>query len=197
MDATIFPNISPASPDGETFSLEDSDDIVGMARQIVDGHHIGALATIDESGFPHVRWMSTLSCDDFPRIVTLTAPNSQKVRHIRRNPSVNWMFSNRNLTLVLNLVGHARILEDTRSIKRAWRAAKDKSHAFFLTNFSGKPGMVVIETMVERLDCTIPESGFKFSKVIHPAPADRPAKAEPVTMERTPPFVHCRELTPT
>ena len=170
---------NPPDPDtGDSFSLEDSDDIVGVAKQIIDGHHIGVLTTVDEHGESHSRWMATLAFDEFPKIITLTSAHSRKVAQINRHPRVHWMFSNHDLTLILNLSGEARVTSDPGTIKRAWKNVKDKSRAFFLNNFNGKP--VVIETTVDLIECTIPNSNFQLTEKVAaelPAPAGNASRS--------------------
>ncbi|MGH8048144.1 MAG: pyridoxamine 5'-phosphate oxidase family protein [Chthoniobacterales bacterium] len=145
-----------------SFDMEDSEDFIGLAEQLMDGHHAGILTTVDEKYRPHSRWMGTMSFREFPRFHAITSPQSAKVRHIERQPHVEWMLSNQDLTLVLNLSGVAHILRDAASIKRTWKAIGDKSHAFFLNSFNEKPGFVVIETTVERIECTVPRSNIKW-----------------------------------
>ena len=149
--------------DSDSFDIEDSEDIIGLARTLVDGSHIGLLCTVNLEGKPEVRWMSTLSFDGFPIFHTLTGPESRKVREIKEHPDVNWMFSNHDLSLILNLIGKARVLTDTPTLKRIWKQIEDKSHLYFLNQYSKGPGFVVIETKVEEIECTSPKNGFRFA----------------------------------
>jgi len=149
--------------DSDSFDIEDSEDIIGLARTLVDGSHIGLLCTVNLEGKPEVRWMSTLSFDGFPVFHTLTAPDSRKVREVKAHPDVNWMFSNHDRSLILNLIGKARIITDTPMLKRVWKHVEDKSHAYFLNQYAKGPGFVVIETTVEEIECTSPKNGFRFA----------------------------------
>jgi general stress protein 26 len=147
----------------ETFSLEDSDDIENIAKHLIDGNHPGVLTTVDSIGRPHARWMSTLAFKDFPRIYTLTGPASRKIADIMVHPLVNWMFSNQDLTLILNLSGHAHVVSDMSEIKRVWASIEDKSHAYFLKNFGGSGGCAVLQTTVDKIECCIPQSNLSWS----------------------------------
>lgn len=147
----------------ESFSLEDSDDLIGVIKNLIDGNHPGLLATVDEKNRPHARWMATFAFEQFPHIYTLTAPKSRKLAHIAFNPSVEWVFSNQDLSLILTLSGTARVLTETAAIKKAWRMVEDKSHAYFLNNFNEKPGFAVLETTVTEIACCIPQSGFRWA----------------------------------
>ena len=155
-------NIGPEI-DSESFDIEDSEDIIGLAKTLVNGRHAGILSTVDESGRPQVRWMSTLDFNKFPVFFTLTAPDSRKVDQIRLHPAVNWMFFNHDLSLILNLIGHARVLTEARTCKRIWKQVEDKSHAYFLKQYSGNSDFVVIETKVEAIECSSPQNGLRFN----------------------------------
>jgi general stress protein 26 len=146
----------------ETYDIEDSADILGIAKGLVNGQHPGILCTVDGNGIPHVRWMSTLNFDEFPIFHTLTAPHSRKVIEIKEHPDVTWMFFNQDMTLVLNLTGTARVLTDPRTCKRIWKKVEDKSHAYFLDQFGKTEGFVVVETKVDRIECTNPKSSLRF-----------------------------------
>ena len=144
-----------------TFDLEDSEDLLGLARSLINGHHPGILATVDPAGQPHLRWMSTLAFGEFPVFYTLTAANARKVAHIRANPQVNWMFYNKDLSFILNLHGRAHILDDPAMLKQVWRSVEDKTHTYFLNEYSHRPGFVAIETQVDSVECTSPASGLR------------------------------------
>ena len=155
-------NIAPVI-DSDSFDIEDSEDIIGLAKSLVNGSHAGILATVDQHGKPEVRWMATLSFEEFPVFHTLTAPDSRKVEQLKLHPDVNWMFSNHDLSLILNLIGRARVLTDTPTLKRVWKQIEDKSHAYFLKQYAKGPGFVVIETTVESIECASPKNALRFS----------------------------------
>lgn len=147
----------------ESFEIEDSDDILGIARQLVDGNHPGILATVDEHGKPAVRWMATLAFDEFPIFHTLTRPDSRKVTQLKMHPEVNWMFFNRDRSLILNLIGTARVLTDVPTLKRIWKKIVDKSLPYFLDQYGKGPGYVVIESTIHSIECTSPQSSLRFA----------------------------------
>jgi general stress protein 26 len=148
--------------DSESFDIEDSADILGLARTLVNGHHAGILATVDHEGKPEVRWMSTLAFDEFPVFHTLTAPTSRKVQQIKERPDVNWMFFNQDRTMILNLIGKARVITDTKTLKAIWKRVQDKSLTYFLDRYAKGLGFVAIETKVELIECTTPKSALRF-----------------------------------
>jgi general stress protein 26 len=61
-------------PETDVSSLDPKDrkQIISMARELLKGGNPGILSTVDQSGFPHSRWMATMSFDDFPDLYKLT-----------------------------------------------------------------------------------------------------------------------------
>jgi general stress protein 26 len=163
MKKVIYPLSCWQEESDGTFNPEDCDDVIGVMKSLIDGNHPGLLTTVDEANRPHARWMATFAFEQFPHIYTLTSPDSRKLGHIGRNPHVEWVFSSQNLGIVLNLSGEARILTKAAEIKKIWRMVEDKSHAYFLKNFRERPGFTVVETLVTRIECTIPRFGYRWS----------------------------------
>jgi general stress protein 26 len=145
------------------FVLKGDGDVMGLINEMVNGQYPGLLQTIGLDGFPKARWMSTLSAEEFPLFYTLTSPESGKVKEIEANPRVTWMFFNQDLSLVIQMSGRARILRDTPTLKRIWRQAEDKSHAYFLKMYSPGLGFVVIETKIELVECSSPKNLLRFA----------------------------------
>ncbi len=152
-------------PQADVDSLDPKDraKVIGIARQLLKSNNPGVLSTIDQTGFPQSRWMSTMSFDDFPNLYTLTAASSRKVGQIKEHPVVQWMFTDRDLSIVVNLTGRAEIfLRDAETMKRVWRQIVDKSRAYFMNNAVEGPGFVVIHTKVEMVECCIPKRALRF-----------------------------------
>ncbi|HEY5777711.1 MAG TPA: pyridoxamine 5'-phosphate oxidase family protein [Terrimicrobiaceae bacterium] len=149
-------------PETDVSSLDPNrEQIISMVRQLLKGGNPGILSTVDQSGFPQSRWMATMSFDDFPNLYTLTAANSRKVGQIREHPIVQWMFSNHDLSFIVNLSGRAEVfLRDAETMKQVWKQITDKSRAFFLS--AEGSGFAVLHTKVETIECTIPRKMLRF-----------------------------------
>jgi general stress protein 26 len=148
----------------ETLDQKNRDQIISMARELLRSGNPGIFSTVDQRGFPQSRWMATMSFDDFPDLYTLTSATSRKVAQIQEHPLVHWMFSNHDLSFILNLTGRAEIyLHEAEAMKRIWHQIADKSRAFFLGDSVKGPGFVVIHTKVEMMECTIPRNVLTVS----------------------------------
>ena len=136
--------------------------VIDLAKKLADGTRPGVLATVDEHGMPHVRWMATLSLRDWPLLYTITSPASRKVQHIKRHPSVSWMFSNDELSIIINIRGKARIADDSGKMQQVWKLLEDKSKAYFLSIDAEGSGFAVIETEIQDVECILPKYDIKF-----------------------------------
>ena len=151
---------SPKSPTKE--ATKHAEYVIDLAKKLADGQRPGILATVDENGMPHLRWMATLSLHDWPLLYTITSPASRKVQHIQNNPNVSWMFSNDEMNVIVNIRGKARIANDVGKMQHVWKLLEDKSKAYFLSIASDGPGFAVIETEIEGIDCSVPKYDIKF-----------------------------------
>ena len=153
---------SPSLKTPQADATKHAEYVVELAKKLADGTRPGILATVDEHGMPHLRWMATLSLHDFPILYTITSPSSRKIQHIANNPHVSWMFSNEEMNVVVNIRGKARITEDLCKMQRVWKLLEDKSKAYFLSIATDGPGFAVIETEIEDIDCIVPKYDIKF-----------------------------------
>jgi general stress protein 26 len=156
-------NPSPAT-DINSLDAKRREEIISTARELLKGGNAGILSTIDRNGVPQSRWMATMSFDDFPDLYTLTSATSRKVAQIQENPAVHWMFSNQDLSFIVNLSGTAEIyLHEADAMKRIWGQIVDRSRAYFLTDPGKGSGFVVIHTRVEKVECTMPRKVVTYS----------------------------------
>jgi len=146
----------PASDHGEH--------VIRVAKELANGKRPGVMATVDPEGMPHLRWMATLSLNEFPHLYALTSPDCRKIEHIRRNPRVSWLFSNNDLTVIINLRGTATVITEKNEVNRIWRLIEDKSNAYFLSLDTVAGGVAVIDTVIEDVECTIPRYDLHYNK---------------------------------
>ncbi len=157
------PNMNPSNPQAPNGSeTKHAAYVVDLAKKLADGNRPGIFATVDEAGRPHLRWMATLSLQDFPVLYTITSPASRKIEHIERNPQVSWMFTNEEMNIIININGNARLTNDFGTMNRVWKMLEDKSKAYFLNIKTDGPGFAVIETEVEDIECVVPKYDFRF-----------------------------------
>jgi general stress protein 26 len=136
--------------------------VIRLARQLADGNRPGVLATVGRNGAPHLRWMSTVSLQEFPHLYALSSPASRKIAHIRENPHVSWMFTAEMSSLVVNLSGTAQVVTEKSEINRIWRLIENKTNAFFLSLDTKSDGVAVIDTVIEDVECIVPRYDLHY-----------------------------------
>jgi general stress protein 26 len=155
-----FPSPDPRVTPKET--TPHAEYVIDLAKKLADGRRPGVFATVDEHGMPHLRWMATVSLNNWPLLYTITSPESRKLQHIGNNPNVSWMFSNDEVSIIVNIRGKARLVSDVGEMQRVWKLLEDKSKAYFLSISTGGPGFAVIKTEIEDIDATVPKYDIKF-----------------------------------
>ena len=146
--------------------IEPSEYVIELAKKLANGRLPGILATVDDEGVPHMRWMATLSLDDWPLLYTITSPVSSKVLHINQNPNVSWLFTNEEMNLVVNIHGKARIATEFETMKHVWDLLEDKSKAYFLNIATEIPGFAVIETEISKIEAVAPKYDIRFQGAV-------------------------------
>lgn len=136
--------------------------VLRLAKQLADGNRPGVLATVDLTGAPHLRWMSTLTLQEFPHLYALTSPDSRKIDHILKNPRVSWMFTTEGSTMVVNLSGTATMVTDKGEVNRIWRLIENKANAYFLSLDTVNGGVAVIDTVIEDVECVVPRYDLRY-----------------------------------
>jgi general stress protein 26 len=154
----------------QTRAKANGEHVIRLAKQLADGNRPGVMATVDPSGAPHLRWMSTLSLHEFPHLYALTSPGSRKIEHIGKNPRVTWMFTTEGSTMVVNLSGSARVITDKGETNRIWRLIDNKANAYFLSLDTQSDGVAVIDTLIEDVECTVPRYDLHYPLRAHDAP---------------------------
>ena len=155
------PSFDPLKPSREE-AARHAEYVIDLAKKLADGTRPGVLATADEHGMPHMRWMATLSLRDWPLLYAITSPDSRKIQHIKRNSRVSWMFSNDELSIIINIRGKARIADDSGKMQQVWKLLEDKSKAYFLSIDAEGSGFAVIETEIQDVECILPKYDIKF-----------------------------------
>ncbi len=105
-------------------------ELARMAEQVVMKSKNAVISTADAQGHPHAAWMTTQVTPDLAEVISITAPSSQKVAELRRNPQAEWMFASTSLETIVYLSGFTRIIEG-EAAKRYWDGMPDKSKAYY------------------------------------------------------------------
>ena len=148
----------------------DDKEIIRRAISIVTETRAGLLATVGLDGAPNLRWMATHSLmGSLDTLYTITAPASNKVREIEKNPAVTWLFTRVNFNEILKLHGVASLEDEPLLKSQIWDIVGRKTWRYFTINREN-PEFLVLVTKVRSIEYYAPQEGvFEPLKVKLPA----------------------------
>lgn len=119
---------------------------------------VALLGTVSEEGRPHTTWMfASRSLDPGVEILTITSPDSDKVKNVRACSAVEWLLTSQDRMENLYLEGEAEVVEDVAEIKRLWNMVGGKEGAFFMRYYNSGMGFSIIRTRVTEVVYAVPE----------------------------------------
>ena len=122
------------------------------ASRLVADTRLAVLTTSDAAGMPHATWLNILADSEMEEVVTITAPNTQKIANLLANPQGEWMFASPSFETIVYLSGPTKILEGDEA-KQRWDRMPGKSKGYFqnycVTDDSTK--FAVIRTQVTKV----------------------------------------------
>ncbi len=125
------------------------------------------VTTSSASGEPHATWMSAVYSDSLSEILTITSPDSLKVKNVKETGKAEWMFTSDNKRHVVYLSGKTEVVEDVVRIKQYWDLIPEKQHAFFLGFYNSGIGFAIVRTEVDDVVLCEPRE-FKKVRVESP-----------------------------
>lgn len=130
----------------------ESSSLLGTLEKVLDASGKAVLATVDDAGKPHSRWMVAGTMRGASGyLYAVTSADSHKVEQIRKNPSVSWLVQSEHLDEIIQVHGEATIV-DNPSIKSLVLEAIGKDLANFWKMKGEMAEIVVIETVVSTVD---------------------------------------------
>ncbi|MDE0074880.1 MAG: pyridoxamine 5'-phosphate oxidase family protein [Gammaproteobacteria bacterium] len=96
-------------------------ELLGVAREVVEGAAFVSLATLDEEGFPAVRAMDPLPPNENWVVWLATNPGSRKVEQLRANPRVALHYLAEGVPAYVTVIGRARLVDDPEMKARHWK----------------------------------------------------------------------------
>ena len=126
-----------------------SHELMARVGSIIEEARTAVLATTDEEGRPHVRWMTPAVLPGRPNAVyAVTSRRFAKVAQLAAQPRVEWMFQTRALDTIVTLRGTVNVL-DTPSIRsEVFESVARRLTAFWKAN-DDERDLLVLETVVE------------------------------------------------
>jgi pyridoxamine 5'-phosphate oxidase len=139
----------------------DSHEVINRIGAIIEAHGTGVLATVDQDGNPHVRWLTPTLLRERPAaIYAITAPGFSKVVQVRSHPRVEWMFQTPTLDEVISVRGTINAVENPSLRAEVLEALGQRLNTFWKTAHDARD-LVVLETVVEEATRYLPMEGRK------------------------------------
>ncbi len=117
-------------------------------RSVLEEAKTGILSTVDDQGYPRMRWMTPVVLDEWPNtIYAITTPGSAKAAALRQDPRVAWLLQRRTLDEVIEVRGRINLV-DNPSLKAAIMESIGRRLTVF---WKINPGtdVVVLETVID------------------------------------------------
>lgn len=135
--------------------------IVNTLEMILEEAHTAVLATSDEQGRPHLRWMTPALIAGRPRAVyAVTSPGFAKVGQLERRPEVEWLFQTPILDTVVTLRGRMNIVDNPSILAEVLEALGPFMRSFWKLKGEERD-LLVLETIVEEAVYYKPMKGLK------------------------------------
>jgi len=119
--------------------------------EVVKECHHPIVTTSSAAGQPHATWMSAVYSDNLSEILTITSPDSLKVRNVKETGNAEWMFTSSSKQHIVYLSGETEVVDDVVRIKQYWDLIPEKQHAFFLGYYNSGIGFAIIRTEVKEI----------------------------------------------
>jgi len=122
------------------------DSLLTYARMIIDSSNSRVLVTVDETGKPRVRTMSTFTPEDNWVIWLGTFPTSRKVKQIKNNPNVVVFYYDSKTFSYVNVSGTARLVNDSDLKAKYWKEGWERFYP------DREKDYILVEVTPERLE---------------------------------------------
>jgi general stress protein 26 len=143
----------------------DSRQVMNRVEEIIETHKTGLLATVDDEGKPHIRWLTPAVLRDRPgAIYAITAGKFAKVAQVKSHPQVEWMFQTPSLDEVVSIRGAINVVENPSLRAEVLEVIGPRLRTFWKLAHDDRD-IAVLETVVEHATRFLPMEGRK--EIVH------------------------------
>jgi len=136
-------------------------EVMATLQMILNESHTAVLATVDEQGRPHLRWMTpALIGGREGAVFAVTSPGFDKTRQLVRHPEVEWLFQTPLLDTVVIARGKINVLDNPSIKAEVLESLGPDMHSFWGLLGEARE-LVVLETIIEEAVCYWPLKGRK------------------------------------
>lgn len=136
-------------------------EILAKISEIIDDEKTALLATVSLEGTPSVRWVTpAVLRGRTGAIYMVTGPRSNKVKHVRKNPDVQWSFQTRALDTIITVEGKVNVVDNPSIRSEVLEVVGPRLRAFWQISMDERD-LLVLETIVEKAILYRPMKGKK------------------------------------
>jgi len=151
-------NLKPGK-DYSIFHSMDSREVLNRIGAIIEAHGTGLLATIDDNGHPHVRWMTPTLLRESPGVLyALTAPGFAALAQVSAHAQVEWMFQTPTLDEVITVRGLVNVVDNPSLRSEVLEALGPRLHALWKL-VPDVRDLLVLETVIDKAVRYLPMKG--------------------------------------
>jgi general stress protein 26 len=100
----------------------DKEQIVGIAREMIQAGRPFLLATVDEKNQPQMRWMGGSVLDEPLTVWMAGSATGRKMAQIRANAAAQLLYSDEKFGQTVTISGRAEVVDCADTKQRLWKA---------------------------------------------------------------------------
>lgn len=136
-------------------------EILGYIERILEEAKTAVLATVDDKGLPHMRWMTPATLRGREGALFAVAyRTSEKVKQVRSNPGVQWIFQSPALDRIVVVDGKVNIVDNPSIRSEVLEVVGARLRAFWKM-YQDERDLLVLETVIEKAQYYLPMKGVK------------------------------------
>ncbi|HEX3019318.1 MAG TPA: pyridoxamine 5'-phosphate oxidase family protein [Chitinispirillaceae bacterium] len=138
-------------------------EIMGLIDTIIEDNRTAVLATVDQNGSPHIRWI-TPGCiqERAGTIFMISSRNFSKIGQIQNNPNAELMFQSRALDRIVNVKGKINLLNNPSIRAETLECIGRHLHTFWNLN-QPDTDLLVLEMVIEQAVLYLPQKGSRIT----------------------------------
>jgi len=136
-------------------------EILNTLEMILNEAHTAVLATTDQEGRPHIRWMTpALLRGRSGTVYAITSPSFGKVVQLEVHPEVEWMFQTPILDTIVTVRGQINIVDNPSILSEVLETLGPFMRSFWKLK-GDERDLVVLETIIDEAIYYKPMKGVK------------------------------------
>ncbi len=137
-------------------------EIMTELEMIIEDAKTAVLATVDNTGCPHIRWMTpTILKDRKNAIFTITSADFDKAAQLKENCHGEWLIQTRLLDTIVTARGRINLLDNSSIKNEVLEAIGPRLTTFWRLKADEESSLIVIETVIEEAVYFKPMKGLK------------------------------------